>query len=450
MSNFLRIAGRLAAFGRFGLPALLPAASRGVSTGATDAPVSRAFIALYATAQVGAFIAFLPLLQILLPLRAASIDPAHATTLLSHIGLAGAAVASLANIAFGSWSDRTRSPRGRRRPWIIGGLAATLGSYALVYGATTPAGLIAAMIVFQLAFNAMFAALGAVLADCVPERQRGLMSGLLGLGYPLGSAAGLIAVGGWQMGEVSRFAVVGVLVTACILPFAWRLRGNGVMLRPAEGAIPPALPRGEERGSFARLVGADFVLVWTSRMCVVTTLAIIQAYMLLFLGGEGAGGRPWIDPLPARPEAMIAQMTAIATVCNIGCGLLSGVVSDRIGRRKPFVVAGALLLAGGMFCAAWLPGWTGLRLAACLYGAGNGLYSTVDLTLMVQILPSIRRAGHYLGIMNLANTVAQMIAPLLALHVLGGTVPDYRTLFCMAGVSSLLGAACIVGVTGRR
>jgi MFS family permease len=405
--------------------------------------VSRRFIALYAVAQVGAFIAFLPLLQVLLPLRATAIDPAGAAVLLSHIGIAGAVVASLANILFGMLSDRTRSPRGRRQPWVLGGLAATLASYALVYGATTQGGLLAGIIAFQFAFNAMFSALGAILADYVPERQQGLMSALLGLGYPLGSLLGMTGVGAFQMPDPARYAVVGLMVAGCVLPFALGLRerGRGALARRADILVP----RATGRGAFARLVGADFVLVWVSRMLVVITLGVIQGYTLLFLRGPGSATIAF-----ARPEAMIAQMTAIATVCNIGCGLLSGVLSDRTGRRKPFVVAGGLLLAAGMLCLAWVPGRSGLYLAAILYGAGNGLYATVDLTLMVQILPSIRRAGQYLGLMNLANTMAQIIAPLLALHVLGGATPDYHALFTLAAVASLLGAGCILGVTGRR
>jgi MFS family permease len=440
-------------------------------TGGKVAPVGRGFMALYAIAQIGAFIAFLPLLQILLPLRAAAIDPPNTTQLLSHIGLAGAVVASLANLAFGTLSDRTHAARGRRRPWILGGLAATLASYALVWHAATPGALLLGIIAFQLAFNAMFAALGAVLADNVPEQQRGLMSALLGLGYPLGSLAGLAAVGAWPMQDGAGYAAVGVLVTLCVLPFAWRLRAAS----PAEGGIDPnpdkpgphkqghdkrgpgiagrhaaapapfiAAPQaGAPRGVFAQL-GVDFLLVWASRMFIVTTLGIVQGYMLLYLRTRGAA------PLQARPEAVMAEMTAIATVCNIGCAVLSGVLSDRLGHRKPFVVAGGVMLAAGMVCAALVPGWAGLRAAAVLYGGGNGLYSTVDLALMVQILPSIRRAGQYLGIMNLANTVAQVAAPLLALQVLVGAAPDYRALFLMAAAASLLGAACILGVTGRR
>jgi MFS family permease len=250
------------------------------------------------------------------------------------------------------------------------------------------------------------------------------------------------------MPDWGRYGAVGVLVAACILPFAWRLHGHAARprcrevpvadqsrLRPRRRPNSPILPRPAsdeaKHRPFTRPVWQNFVLVWVSRMFVVTTLGITQGYMLLFLRQRGTA-----CPLPIPPEAMIAQMTAIATACNVACGLLGGALSDRIGYRKPFVLA-------------FLQGCAGLRGAAALYGAGNGLYSTVDLALMVQILPSIVRAGQYLGIMNLANTVAQVIAPLLALQVLAGNTPDYRMLFCMAATMSLLGAVCILGVMSR-
>ncbi len=407
--------------------------------GCGQKPVSRSFIILYMIAQVGAFVAFVPLLQVLLPLRAASIDPLHGTVLLSRVALVGAIVASLSNIVFGVLSDRTRSARGRRRPWLLGGLAATLASYILVWSAATPGRLLVAIIVFQIVFNAMFAPLGAVLADSVPERQHGLMSALLGLGYPLGSVVGLAAIGAWRMEDTARYAVVAALVLLCVLPFAWRLRGGN-------DAQPSRMPVAAIPQSDAGMPAKDFVLVWISRLSVMTAICIIQGYLLTFLHARS------VSHLPAslRPEAAIAQMTAIATACNVGCGLLCGGLSDRLGHRKLFVAAGGVLLAAGMACLALAPGWIGLRVAAILYGTGTGLYSTIDLALMIQILPSTRRAGQFLGIMNLSNTVAQIAAPLLALQALAGAMPNFRALFLLAGGASLIGAACITGVGKRQ
>ena len=111
-------------------------------------------------------------------------------------------------------------------------------------------------------------------------------------------------------------------------------------------------------------------------------------------------------------------MTVIATTCNVGCGLACGILSDRVGRRTLFAAVGAVLLAVGMGCLALASNWTGLQWAAVFYGSGIGMFSTIDLALIIQILPSVHQAGEVLGIMNLCNTVAQVVAPSLALLVL--------------------------------
>jgi MFS family permease len=400
--------------------------------GDRQAGVGAGFVTLYAVAQIGAFIAFLPLLEILLPHRAVAIDQLHGTALLSRVSLVGALVASLANILAGALSDRTHSARGRRRPWLLGGLAATLGSYCLIWAADTPGRLLAAVIVFQIAFNAMFAPLGAVLADDVPEGQRGFLSSLLGLGYPIGGMVGIGAVGAWRMGDAKRYQIVAALVLLCVLPFAWSLRGRG-------DAPPGHTPIADHPQSTAHRPATGFMLVWISRLLVMTAIGILQGYLLMFLGGRDTS----FLPPSLRPEAAIAQMTTIATVCNVACGLLCGVVSDRVGRRSVFAAGGAMLLAAGMGCLALLHGWAALRAAAMLYGAGIGIFTTIDLALMIQVLPTTQRAGQFLGIMNLCNTVAQIAAPLIALLVLGGSAPRFRALFLLAGFTSVLGAACL-------
>ncbi|MEF3088073.1 MFS transporter, partial [Bacillus altitudinis] len=77
------------------------------------------FIATYTLAQIGAFISFQPLLQVLLPLKVAAIDPGAKAVVLSQVAFYGAVVASIANLLAGAISDRTTSRFGRRRPWMV-------------------------------------------------------------------------------------------------------------------------------------------------------------------------------------------------------------------------------------------------------------------------------------------------------------------------------------------
>ena len=154
-------------------------------------PVGPGFIATLALAYVGAFIAFVPLLSLLVPLQAQALAPMDKIGLLSLVTLLGAVVASAANLAVGWASDRTRHRLGRRRPWIAAGLIGVMLAYFLIATASGPASLVAGVVVFQLAFNMLFAPLTAILADRVPDRQKGRVAAFLGLdGASPGRSAG--------------------------------------------------------------------------------------------------------------------------------------------------------------------------------------------------------------------------------------------------------------------
>ncbi|MEI5604260.1 MFS transporter, partial [Streptomyces brasiliscabiei] len=77
----------------------------------------------------------------------------------------------------GALSDRTRSRFGRRRPWIFAGVLLVGAGLALLGIQTETVGTVIWWTVTMLGFCMASAALTAVMADRVPENQRGLVSG---------------------------------------------------------------------------------------------------------------------------------------------------------------------------------------------------------------------------------------------------------------------------------
>jgi MFS family permease len=407
------------------------------------APVRPAFMAGYTLAQVGAYISFVPLFQVLLPLKAAAIDPVHKTLLLSEVGFWGAIVAAVVNLAAGAVSDRTTSRFGRRRPWLVIGALGTLGAYHLIYRASDVVSLLGGVIAFQVGFNFLFAALLAVMADRVPDAQKGLVSALLSLGYPLGTLVGTSVVGGLIFDEAARFIAVAVVLVVTVIPFALVLDDRPAGRRDG----PQGLASGLAALSLAPLAHRDFALAWTSRFLVILAFVVAQGYTLYFLQdvldfGGATSGR--------SPEQGLALLTAVSAMSNIALALLGGLLSDRLGRRKPFVAAGGLMLAGGIAAFALAPSWPIAVAAYVLYGCGAGCYYAVDMALVTQVLPSARDAGKDLGLINLSNALPQIVAPLLAIWLIQSLGADLRALFMIAAVCAALGGLLVLAIRSVR
>lgn len=182
----------------------------------TQPPLGRPFVAGYTLAQIGAFIGFVPLLSVLLPLKAAAVASTSAAVLLSHAAILGALAAGVSHFLTGLVSDHTRSRFGRRRPWIIAGALAVVASYGGVFLASGPLELILAIVFFQIAFNIMFSPLMAVFADKVPDAGKGMMSAFGGLAFPTANLfaalviASLVPLGNTGGSNVSAFRAMPV------------------------------------------------------------------------------------------------------------------------------------------------------------------------------------------------------------------------------------------------
>jgi MFS family permease len=120
----------------------------------------------------------------------------------------------------------------------------------------------------------------------------------------------------------------------------------------------------------------------------------------------------------------------------------SGGWSDRIGRRKVFVTwAGVVMALGALVLAVW-PTWSGAIAGAIVLGIGFGVYLSVDFALLTEVLPSARDRAKDLGVINIANSLPQVIAPAIAapvVKVLGG----YPVLYVLAAAVTLVGAVLV-------
>lgn len=383
--------------------------------------------------MLGLFSAWFGPIQVLLGLQASQVAPGHKEATLSLVTGLGALVSTLGNPVFGALSDRTTSRFGRRLPWIAGGLALGAVGLMVLASARGVAGMVVGWCLVQAFLNATFAALNASIADQVPVERRGLVSGLIGVAQTAGlvAGAGLAAAAGSTR---TGYLVLAVLVVALGLPHVLGARD----LRLPDGAPRPTL-----RHVMAGFVPPlrrypDFGWAWLTRFLVNLGNSTGTLYLLYYLMDA-------VGMEADKAATGVFILTGIYALTVFGSTVIGGVWSDKVGRRKPFVIAASIVTGLASLDLALTQNWVGAVVGAVILGIGFGAFTSVDFALVTQVLPSSGDAARDLGIINIASAGAQVLAPVLAAPVvthLGG----YTTLYVMAAVVCLLGATCVLRI----
>jgi predicted MFS family arabinose efflux permease len=114
-------------------------------------------------------------------------------------------------------------------------------------------------------------------------------------------------------------------------------------------------------------------------------------------------------------------------------------------------MAGSVIQGLGLWLIAASDSYTMLLFGVALTGMGHGIYEGVDLALVTDVLPDRdKHAAKDLGILNIANTLPQVIAPLSAPAIFAVSGSDYTLLFAVAGAVAVLGAAVLVPLRNVR
>ncbi len=396
------------------------------------------FVAAYALAYTGMWMALLSPVLVGLTLRIRAIDPAHAASDLSLVMGTGALLALFGNPFFGHLSDRTTWRHGMRRPWLLGGALGGMAGLALVAQATSVAQILVGWCITQLAYNAELAALVAILPDQVPQRQRGTVSGIIGVSLPVGMVAGTFLV---QAMAGSTLAMFLVPATIAVARAAWL-----VWLLPDRRLPPSQRPHYDLR----ELLDCfwinprrfpDFGWAWGSRFLLFAGVATLLTYQGLYLMEHQ--GRT-----PAEVPRLIFLSTLVQACTVTVFSVVGGRLSDSAGRRKVFVAAAALIYALALLVIVFAASYAWFLVGMALTGAGQGMYLAVHLALVTDVLPdSETHAARNLGILNIANVLPQSLVPALAPAVLAAS-GGYAALFVIAAILVALGAWAIRPVRG--
>lgn len=390
---------------------------------------SPGFVLGYGAAQAGAFICFIPLLTLLLPEKAEQIGGIDKALLLSQAAMLGGLTAAGANLLFGALSDGTKSRLGRRRPWILAGFVAAAMALAFIGSARDPFQLAVGVVAFQLAVNALYAPLMALVPDMVPDEQKGLVCAWTGVALPVANLFTALVVSRLAGSVTAQFAVVIAAAAMLVLPFALTLKEPRV----------PRQVREPFRLSFVALKNRTFRLAFSARLLLESAVAINTLYLFFFLQAQPADSAPegW------SVAQVFGALLIASTLAAAASGFAGGVLSDHLRRRRAFVFAGGMGMAAALALFIGWPTWPGPLIAQLLFGAGHGLHATAVAAMTAQILPDPQKSGRDLGVMNMAVALPQGLAPACAIALLSVGF-SLSSVFAAASGAALLASAILM------
>ncbi|MFF2053184.1 MFS transporter [Leifsonia sp. NPDC058194] len=370
---------------------------------------------------------------VLLPQRLKDIGVASPESLLGTISAVTAIVSLVSNLVFGTLSDRSRSRFGRRAPWILAGAIIAGVTLTAIGFVADPFTITVVYCLSMVGLNMMLAPAVAVLADRVPQRLRGTMSAFYGGGLAAGAPLGSLIGAAFLTTSAPGFVLGGALMIAggIVALLVWPRERSARDLPPVAAGIADLL-----RSFRPPRKAPDFYLAFAGRLFMLVSYQMVMAYQLYIVQDH-------IGLDEGQTAATIATMSVILLVVSLIGSVVSGPISDLIGRRKVPVVAASILFAVGVAMPWIWPTPMGMFLYAGIAGFGYGVYTSVDQALNVDVLPNEKEFGKDLGILNLSTTAGQTLGPLITSAIVVAT-GGYSLVFLVSIVAAVLGSVFIL------
>jgi MFS family permease len=384
-----------------------------------------------ATSYAGAFIVQAVPVTLLLTVHLSTIAGPGAASAFSIVTGVAALLGLIVQPLTGRFSDRTRARFGKRRSWMLtGGLASSVLLLGMIY-TTQVWQVVVVWAIVSIFINIQFAATSALLAEQVPSKRRGAMSGVLGSMAIVGPILGLGAVS-----IVSTMPWLQWIIVA----------GSGALLIIISVSLlhdpQQTRPDGETRLTALQLVKSywlsprkhpAFGWAWAVRFLVTCTGAATTYNALLLIN------RFHYKPAEVATPVLLITLTYGAMLVIFST--VGGVLSDKIQRQKPFVMIAGVIAAIALVMIGFAPTVSFIFIAAVVLGIGAGIFLSVDLAMSVRMLPNPENVGKDIAVMGLASTLPSSVVPFIAPLFLffGG----YTALYVGLAVFGIVGAILV-------
>ena len=386
------------------------------------------FIACYAFALLGAWMAIMTPATVTLALRVAQIDPLGKERNYSLVAGVGALFALCANPLFGALSDRTTSRFGMRRPWILLGASGGCVGAAMIAFATNVGMIVAGWAVMQTFCNASLAALLVVISDRVPLSQRGMVSGVAGATPTAGILAGSFLAAVFSAHDPVLLLLVPALAGLVSALLFSGFFADRVLHKPV---TPLRLGRGVPTLGFGTPKGRRFLQCLLALLLASSCIAVFQTYVVFFL----------TDYMGIAADDTTRVAFYVLAASNVAAAIVSpfaGTLSDRLKSRNTVFASGVVAMAVGL--GVMLVGRTiaGICFGSTILGIGYGVFSGLYTALVLDSVPNEASAARDLGFGNIALTLPYFMIPAVAPLLLDlGSGKNYTALF-LAGIGLTL------------
>ncbi|MET4538488.1 MFS family permease [Arthrobacter bambusae] len=400
-------------------------------------PVSRGYILWLMLASFGASIAMMVPLSYGIAVRITELAPGQ-EQMLGFITGTAQGIYLIVSPLIGIWSDRTRSRFGRRAPFIF--LGTGIGLAGLVVMGLAPNLLLvgAGWVLGMAGWSISGAAIQNLMADKLPEGQRGRVSALTGLMTQIAPVLGIGVAYAVSSNTFLVFVVPGVIGAILLALFP--------LIKP-EGSsqnIPV-----DNRVTFRSVVGSygfsvrkypDFAWNWLGRFVFFMGLYFNTTFGTFFYAQR-------LD-LPVREVAgVVATIGMLGVVAAAAGALLGGFLSDKLKRRRLFVLFAAFLFVGGAVAEAFAWSLPQLIIGAVLMQTAIAVFATVDQAIIFAILPNRTETARYMAVVAFAQKIPSAIAPLVAsviitIGITGGD-KNYTFLYLAGAALALIGGLVI-------
>ncbi|MBI2847512.1 MAG: MFS transporter [Chloroflexi bacterium] len=323
---------------------------------------------------------------------------------LGALSFAGLLVAMFVQPSAGWLSDRSRSPWGRRRPFLaVGTLVALLVLPGLGI-AKAFLGLLLTLCLLQLATNIAQGPFQAFIRDFVPDARRGAASGVKNLLDVIGGMT-FVALAGYLMGfhmtsQGSHWLWLSLALPAGAIfaTMAWTVLFVKEKNTAGEPTNQP-IKLGSQQGVLEAKAHPGFFWFLLSRFFLVMALATLQTFGLYFLKDVV------LLPNPAQAAGTLAIVIGVFVLLTV---YPAGHLSDRFG-RKPLILISGILGAAGVLILLTARSFETVLISSIFMGVASGLFTSTNWALAQDLVPK-DKAGQYLGLTNFASAGGAGIA----------------------------------------